>query len=365
MNKKVQRLIVVMLVVCMVASTVAYAISAIFTSYTSQTTANTINESETEEASTEDEATLTYAEALQEALNNAIKEGNVIKESVLNDLIKRNGASDYALTTTLNILGTPVCVLECIDGYTIRVYTDEDEIIDLLNGISTNEEYTEDSFIQLYWMRDNGEAIITWIALAEEDMSEVKTIGIITSQYHDLDEMDLETSDAEISTFEGLELSRDEFIEEYNPTLYQTQNKLLECVFTTNLMEGNEYNYTWYEYVLKNDDGYLYVNFQDDAMYMVYQNYEDVSNVNVVSQEEIDALYNGMTTEDFLKAMPEAKFYEIYLYNNTTTYTSYVVRTSEDDTTYTYYDFREGVLDLPETEAETETSTETTTSAEN
>lgn len=352
MNKKLTRIIVIFLVIVMLASTFGYSISSII---------NSNSNTSTTEVQEEAEEALSYSEKLQEVLNQAVNDNKLIKEGVLNDLIKRNEALDYSLTTTINILGTPVCILESYDSYTVNVYSDEEEITELLNNISQNENYTSDSFIQLYWMKETGEAIITWIALGEEDMSEVKTVGIITSQYQDLDNMNLKTTDYTVETFSELDLDKTSLIEKYNPTLYKVQNKLLECNFITNLMENDEYKYTWNEYVLKNEYGYLFLNTKDEEFYLVYQEYSDFTKVPIYDNETLSQLKDGMSIEEFLKIVPNAMLYEFYVYNSEVTYTSYVVRTSEEDENLTYFDFKDGILSLEESES-TETSDSTTIS---
>ena len=81
MSKKMQRIIIIFLVVIMLGSTFGYAISSIVS--TTTTTNSTIEDIDNEKVTT-------YAEKLQEVLNQAMKDKNVIKESVLSDLIKRN-----------------------------------------------------------------------------------------------------------------------------------------------------------------------------------------------------------------------------------------------------------------------------------
>lgn len=338
MKKKTQRIIIIILVLVMLATSLGYSISSLV-----------LTDNQTpENIETEIQEKMNYAEKLQEVLNKSIQDKKVIKESVLNDLIKRNEAGDYALNTAINILGTPVCVLESYDSVSVNVYSEEDEIVDLLNKISTNTNYTSNSFIQLYWMKETGETIITWIALGEDDMSEVKTVGIITSQYQDLNEMNLETSNVTIEDVSDLKLTRNEIISKYNPITYNIQNKLLECKFITSLMENKEFESTWYEYVLKNKDGFLYLDTQDDTFYMSYQEYSDdvLKNFTVYDDETLNKLKDGMTIEEFLKVVPDAKLYEVYLYKNKTLYTSYIIRTKADDLTVKYYDFKDGILDL-------------------
>ena len=337
MKKKTQRIIIILLVILMLGSTFGYAISSIVT-----TPKNNENVQTTEEAT----KTLSYAQKLQEVLNKAVKDKNFIKQDTLDDLIKRNEASDYSLATTLNILGTPVCVLESYDNNSVNVYSNKKEITSMLNKISTNKNYTDNSFIQLYWMKDTGEAIITWIALGEEDMSEIKTIGIITSQYQTLDNLNLQTTNYKVEDFQDLKLDKDTIVKDYNPLLYKEQNKLLECKFTTNLMTNEEYKYNWNEYVLKNEDGYLFLNTKDDNLYLVYEQYSDNKIVPYYDKETISKIKDGMTIEEFLKIVPNAKLYEEYLYQDITKYSSYVVREKEDDTTLTYFDFKEGILSL-------------------
>lgn len=356
MNKKKTKIIVILLVIVMLGSTLGYSISSII---------NTTNQNNTEKVQEEAEQTLSYSEKLQEVLNQAVNDKNLIKEGVLNDLIKRNEASDYSLSTTINILGTPICVLESYEGYTVNVYSDKDEITKLLNNISKNENYTSDSFIQLYWMKETGEAIITWIALGEEDMSEVKTVGIITSQYQDLDNMKLETTNITVDTISSLKLNKKSLIEKYNPTLYKVQNKLLECNFIKNLMEADEYKYTWNEYVLKNKYGYLFLNTKDEEFYLAYQDFSDVTQIPIYNEDTLNKLEDGMTLDEFLKVVPNAMFYEYYFYNNESVYTSYVIRTSEEDENLTYYDFKDGILSLEKENEVTETPIPTDTISDN
>lgn len=350
MKKKIQRIIIIILVLLMLGSTFGYAFSSIVNNNTKEIDSN--------EESTE---SISYAEKLQEVLNKAVKDKNVIKQDTLDDLIKRNEASDYSLATTLNILGTPVCVLESYDNSSVNVYSEKKEITDLLNSISKNENYTSKSFIQLYWMKDTGEAIISWIALGEEDMSEVKTIGIITSQYQSLDNLNLTQTKYTVDDFKDLNLDKDTIVNEYKPLLYKEQNKLLECKFTTNLMNSEEYKYNWKEYVLKNEDGYLFLNVKDDNLYLVYQQYSDNKVVPYYDKDTISKIKNGMSIEEFLNVVPNAKLYEEYLYKDTTKYSSYVVREKEDDTTLTYFDFKDGVLSLEDENSTTEQTTESLT----
>lgn len=351
MNKKTKKIIIIFLVIAILGSTFGYAISSIITSKTN----NQIN------TETETEITLTYAEKLQEVLNKAITDKNVIKEEVLNDLIKRNEASDYSLATALSILGTPICVLESYDNATVNVYSEKEEIATLLKNIADNKNYTNNSFIQLYWMKETGEAIITWIALNEEDMSEVKTVGIITSQYQDLNEMNLKQTDLTVDTFSSLDLDKTSLIEQYKPTLYKVQNKLLECNFIMNLMESEEYKHTWNEYVIKNENGYLFLNTKDDEFYLVYQTYSDNKKIPFYNETTLSNLKDGMSIEEYLTIVPKSPLYEVYLYESNTIYTSYVVRTSEEDDTLTYFDFKDGKLSLKEPTESTENISENST----
>lgn len=358
MKKKTQKYIIILLVIVLLATSFGCSIASII---------STNQNSTTDEIQEEIQNTTSYAEKLQTILNDAIKNKNLIKESVLNDLIKRNEAGDYALNTTIDILGTPVCVLESYDSVSVNVYSNENEIIELLNNISKNTNYTSKSFIQLYWMKENGETIITWIALNEKDMSEVKTVGIITSQYQKLEEMDLQVTNVSIEDVKDLSLDRASIISTYNPLVYNVQNKLLECQFITNLMENKEYEDTWYEYVIKNKDGYLYLDTQNDKFYMVYQEYSEdaIKDFTIYDDETLGKIKNGMTIEEFLKVVPNAKLYEVYLYKNTTTYTSYVVRPSGDELTIKYYDFKDGILDLSDTTTNSDEIEPTKTSSTN
>ena len=334
MSKKMQRIIIIFLVVIMLGSTFGYAISSIVSNTT--TTNTTVDDIDNENVTT-------YAEKLQEVLNQAMKDKNVIKESVLSDLIKRNEAGDYALETTLNILGYPVCVLESYDSQSVIVYSEEKEIKDLLKNISKNNTYTTKSFVQLYWMKENGETIISWVALGEDDMSEVKTVGIITSQYQLLDSLEIPTTEATVETFKDLSLTKEQILETYNPFVYQVQNKLLDCKFITTLME-DEYNYVWTEYVLKTKDGYLFLNTKDDELYLVYENYNDNPDVPEFDKESLANLKENMTIEEFSKILPNLRLAEIY-YTNEKTYTVYVGK-AKDSEELTYFDFEDGLLML-------------------
>lgn len=288
-----------------------------------------------------------YVDTLQTALNDAIQNKTTVNDNILADLLKRNEAMDYSLNTTINILGYPVCLLESYDGVEINAYTDVEKIKSILNNIPTNASYNENSFIQLYWMKQNGESIITWIALNEEDMSEVKTIGIITSQYQKLDDITFDIQKTKVSDFKDLSLKNEDLIEKYKPMVYQVQNKLLECKFTSNLMVNNEYKNKWIEYVIKSEDSYIFINTKDDSLYLIYENYLDTSTIPVIEQSLLDEkIVSGMTEEDFIKEFKEARLTEIYQFDEDTLYHSYVIRSSTDETTLIYYNFNNGIIEL-------------------
>lgn len=301
---------------------------------------------ETEMTQEEVEQNMGYAEKLQVALNNAIANKEFVKTTSVEDLIKRNEAGDYSLSAALNILGNPVCVIESVDSFAITCYDEEKEIEKVLSEISTKNEYTKNSFIQMYWMKNTGEAIISWVALNEEDMSEVKIIGIITSQYQELVDISIPTAEDTQKIFNSLGMTKEEMLETYNPLIYRTQYKLLECEFTKNLMGNEEYKNTWSEYVLKNEDGYLHLNTKDDSFYLVYQEFDDVTKVPVYPEDKRIQLVDGTTTEKFLTLLPEAKLYETYMEDNST-YVTYAIRNSEEDTDLVYYNFKDDIITNP------------------
>lgn len=338
--KSTRKLIIIVLVILIASSSLGYIFSTLIkNNYYYKA------EDNTEMIQDELEDTIGYAENLQIALNKAISDKNFVKETSVEDLIKRNEAGDYSLSAALNILGNPVCVLESIDSYAITCYDNEEDITKILSNISINENYTNNSFIQMYWMKNTGEAIISWIALNEEDTSEIKIIGIITSQYQDLIDVTVPSTKNTDEIFNSIGITKEEMLDTYKPLLYKTQYKLLECQFTKTLMNNEEYKNVWSEYIMKNDYGYLHMNTKDNSFYLVYQDFTDTSVIPSYSEEERMKIVNEMTIEDFLKIVPDAKLYEKYIHDNNSTYVSYVIKKSEDES-FIYYDFIDGKLNL-------------------
>lgn len=333
--KSKERIIALGLVLILISSTLGYAISSMMVS--SNTNTEEIVQENLEES-------LGYVENLQTALNEAIKNKNFVKQSSIDDLVKRNDAGDYSLSAALNILGTPICVLESIDSYAITSYSNSDEIVEFLANIPTNKKYTDNSFIQLYWMKETGEAIISWISL--DDMSEIKIIGLITSQYQNLSDVDVEEIKNSNEVINDVGISKEEMIKKYNPMNYKTQYKLLDCKFVTNLMT-DEYTSVWSEYVLQNEYGYLHLNTKDDTYYMVYQSFENLEDIPIYTQEKRIEVVEGMSIEDFKKIIPDAILYQKEISDNHT-YVSYVVRNSEELEDFYYFDFTDNILVLSE-----------------
>ncbi len=329
--KSKEKIIAFVLVLILVSSTLGYAFSNLMMNKTTKT--EEVVQEEVEES-------LGYVENLQKALNNAITNKNFVKQSSIDDLVKRNNAGDYSLSVALNILGTPVCVLESIDSYAITSYTDSDKIVEFLENIPTNTKYSDNSFIQLYWMKDTGEAIITWVSL--DDMSEIKIIGLITSQYKNLSDVDVKQIKNSDDVINDVGISKTEMIEKYHPLDYRTQYKLLDCKFVTNLMT-DEYTSTWSEYVLKNEYGYLHLNTKDDTYYMVYQSFTGFDNIPVYQEEKRTGIEEGITMEEFKAIIPDAVLYKKELTDNHT-YISYVIKNSEENEDFYYFDFTDDVL---------------------
>lgn len=332
---KKERIIAGVLVLVLISSTLGYAISSMMMNQTINTE---------EEVQAEIEESLGYVQSLQNALNQAIADENFVKQSSIDDLVKRNDAGDYTLSAALNILGTPICVLESIDSYAITSYTDKDEIVDFLANIPTNTKYSEKSFIQLYWMKDNGEAIITWISL--DDMSEIKIIGIITSQYQDLNDIEMKEVKNIKEVIDDIGISKEEMLSKYNPMEYKTQYKLMPCIFVLNMMT-DEFESVWSEYILKNEYGFMHLNTKDDTYYMVYQSFTSFDGIPIYTEEQRTVITEGMTIEDFEKNIPDAVLYKKEL-SDEHTYISYVVKNSEEEEDFYYFDFTDGVLESSE-----------------
>lgn len=331
MNK--QRIIIFVLLFVLASSTFGYAIS----SYMMNKNVNPNTGDVTQE---EIEKSLGYVQNLQNALNQAVIDKNFVKQSSIDDLIKRNDAGDYTLSATLNILGTPVCVLESIDSYAITSYTNEYDITDFLANINDEKKYKENSFIQLYWMKETGEAIITWISL--DDLSEIKIIGLIASQYQDLNDIKVKevTNDEEVINDVGI--TKEEMLKKYNPMEYKTQYKLLECKFVTNLMK-DEYTSVWSEYVLKNKYGYLHLNTKDDSYYMAYQSFTNFEEIPIYTEEQRTEVIEEMELSKFNEMFPDAILYRKEE-SDGHVYVSYVIRNSESLDDLYYFDFTDGKL---------------------
>lgn len=330
---KKERIVAIILILVLVSSTVGYAISSMIMNKKIDTE---------KEVQAEVEESLGYVQNLQNALNQAMIDKNFVKQSSVDDLLKRNEADDYTLSAALNILGTPVCVLESIDSYAITSYTNKEEIVNFLANIPTNTKYSDKSFIQLYWMKENGEAIITWISF--DNMNEIKIIGIITSQYQDLNDMNLKEMQDYQKVIDDVGISKEKMLEKYKPIEYKTQYKLLPCLFVLNMMT-NEYEHIWSEYLLKNEYGYLHLNTRDDTYYMVYQTFENFENIPAYTEEQLTSITEAMTIEEFEKIIPDAILYKKEL-NEGHTYLSYVVKVSETENELYYFDFTDGILEI-------------------
>lgn len=330
---KKERIIALVLVLVLASSTLGYAISSFMIGKDTDADTEEVVQEQLEES-------LGYVQNLQNALNKAVTDKNFVKQSSIEDLIKRNDAGDYSLSATLNILGTPVCVLESIDSYAITSYTDKEEITEFLSNISSEKKYSENSFIQLYWMKETGEAIITWISL--DDMSEIKIIGLITSQYQNLSDVEVKEISNSEEVINDLGITKEEMLKKYSPMEYKTQYKLLDCKFVTNLMK-DEYTSVWSEYVLKNKYGYLHLNTKDDNYYMIYQSFESFDAIPIYTEEERTEAVEGLHIEKFNELFPDAVLYKKELADNHI-YTSYVVRNSEELEDFYYFDFTDEII---------------------